>query len=122
MSLIPITVMQMIQIPSSLTGDLLRQQQCNILMKYYKGQTLSERKVKLEKSFAVHWIAFKCKENLCRSCFICIEGKPVLKRFIRKTSVFCRKYTKTMKLSPTQLLSFTVSSQDMNTAVCGMYM
>ena len=105
--------MQMIQIPSSLTGDLLRLQQCNILMKYYKGQTLSERKVKLEKSFVVHWISFKCKE---RSCFICIEGKPVLKRFIRKTSVFCQKYTKTTKLSPAQLLSFTISSQEMITA------
>ena len=29
-------------------------------------------KVKQEKSFAIHWIS--CRENLRRSCFVCIES------------------------------------------------
>ena len=30
-------------------------------------------KVKQEKSFAVHWILFKCRESFHGPCFICIE-------------------------------------------------
>ena len=31
-------------------------------------------KVKREKSFAAHWISFKCKETFCSFSFICIEN------------------------------------------------
>ena len=31
-------------------------------------------KVKQEKSFTVHWISSKCKENFGSFCFICMES------------------------------------------------
>ena len=31
-------------------------------------------KVEQEKSFAVHWISFKCRENFCESHLIYIES------------------------------------------------
>ena len=37
-------------------------------------------KVKQEKSFAAHWISFKCRENFRGSHFIYIERKPLLKK------------------------------------------
>ena len=31
-------------------------------------------KVEREKSFATHWISFKCRQFVCNFCFICMEN------------------------------------------------
>ena len=41
-------------------------------------------KVKRDKSFVVHWISSKCKENFCNFYFICIESAGITQSIHRE--------------------------------------
>ena len=71
---------------------------CHTLSVIFVCNTLWMTKIKRKKSFEVHWIPFKCKENFCIQLFWKCCRKPLFKRFIGKTFVFCWKSMKTAKL------------------------
>ena len=73
-------------------------------------------KVKREKSFAVHWISSKCKENFCSFCFICMESAPesqalLSRTFIRKALItrFIKNLQKLQNFSLTLTLLFMIA-------------
>ena len=54
-------------------------------------------KVKREKSFVVHWISFKCWENIPGYCFICMESAAIAQSINRENLRFIKNPQKSQQ-------------------------